>query len=75
MSSLNPYATSPLVAVLMSAYNASKFIDLAINSILNQTYLHFELIVLDDGSTDDTFKRAQYWAASDKRVHALSNDR
>lgn len=65
----------PLVSVLMPAYNACRYIDLAIESILNQSYQHFELIILDDGSTDDTFKRVQYWAASDMRVHPLINDK
>lgn len=65
----------PLVSVLMAAYNASDYIDLAIESILTQSYPYFELIILDDGSTDDSFKRAQFWAASDKRVRSLRNEK
>lgn len=45
---------SPLVTVVMSAYNASGTIDLALRSILTQTYQEWELIVVDDGSTDRT---------------------
>ncbi|MDF0668356.1 MAG: glycosyltransferase family 2 protein [Nitrospira sp.] len=45
---------SPLVTVAMSAYNASGTIDLALRSILAQTYQDWELIVVDDGSTDRT---------------------
>lgn len=44
----------PLVTVAMSAYNASGTIDLALRSILTQTYQDWELIVVDDGSTDRT---------------------
>lgn len=44
----------PLVTVAMSAYNASGTIDLALRSILAQTYQNWELIVVDDGSTDRT---------------------
>lgn len=42
----------PLVSVVMPVYNAEKFLDEAISSILNQTYRKFELIIVDDASTD-----------------------
>ena len=45
---------SPLVSILMPAYNAEKFISEAINSILNQDYSHWELLILNDASTDST---------------------
>ena len=45
----------PLVSVLMPAYNAEKFITESIKSILNQDYENWELLVLDDASTDSTF--------------------
>jgi len=44
----------PLVTVAMSAYNASETIDFALRSILTQTYQNWELILVDDGSTDRT---------------------
>lgn len=46
----------PLVSVVMPAYNAKENIHEAIKSILDQTYSNIELIVIDDGSTDDTSK-------------------
>lgn len=46
----------PFVSVLMPAYNAEKYIELAIESILNQTYENFEFIIVDDCSTDSTNK-------------------
>jgi len=44
----------PLISVIMLTYNHEKYISEAIESILNQSFKDFELIVLDDGSTDNT---------------------
>lgn len=45
---------TPLVSVIMSAYNASNYIQEAINSVVGQTFSNWELIIIDDGSTDIT---------------------
>ena len=63
----------PLISVLMPAYNAERFIADAIESILNQTYKNFELIVADDASTDSTAKIVKEYCAKDKRVALISN--
>jgi glycosyltransferase involved in cell wall biosynthesis len=44
----------PLVSVLMPVYNDGSYLDDAINSVLNQSYTNFELIIVNDGSTDNT---------------------
>jgi glycosyltransferase involved in cell wall biosynthesis len=46
--------TNPLVTVLMPVYNGEEFLHEAIESILKQTYLNFELLIINDGSTDSS---------------------
>ncbi len=61
----------PLVSVLMPAFNASPYLREAIDSILAQTYPHFELIICNDGSTDETAAIAQSFG--DSRIVVLHN--
>jgi glycosyltransferase involved in cell wall biosynthesis len=59
----------PLVSVIMPAYNAEKYISEAIESVINQTYQNWELIVIDDGSTDNTAAIVNTFY--DKRIKTL----
>jgi len=56
----------------MPCFNAQSTLDEAIDSILKQTFSNFELIAVDDGSTDQTANRLQDWAGKDPRVRTLS---
>ena len=47
---------SQKVSILLSVYNAERSIELSIKSILSQTYKNFELLIMDDHSSDNTFK-------------------
>lgn len=63
---------SPLVSVLMPAFNSELYIAEAIDSILNQTHRNIELIIFDDGSTDHT--RAVIEAYGDPRIIKILSD-
>ena len=63
----------PLLTVLMPVYNAEKFLAESINSILSQTYSEFELLILDDASTDNSLKIIKTYAKEDKRIKILVN--
>lgn len=59
---------APLISVVMTAYNAERFLAEAINSILAQTYSHLELVIVDDGSTDGSAGIVREFAARDARI-------
>lgn len=63
-----------LVSILMPTYNVEKYIREAVSSILNQTYAHFELIIVDDGSTDGTYEILKEMAQTDKRIKLFRNE-
>lgn len=59
----------PLVSIVLPMYNAENFVGECIQSILSQTYTNFELLVLDDGSTDGSIKVVESF--SDSRIHLI----
>ena len=61
------------VSILLSAYNAERTIELSINSILSQTYKNFELLIMDDHSSDNTFKICEKMRAIDSRITLFKN--
>ena len=62
----------PLVSVLLPAYNAGNFITEAINSIISQTYKNLEIIIINDGSTDDTEEKINN--IKDHRIKLFENE-
>ncbi|MBB3302472.1 glycosyltransferase involved in cell wall biosynthesis [Rhizobium sp. BK077] len=62
----------PLVAVVIPAFNASTYIERTLRSAMRQTYAALEIIVVNDGSTDDTAKLVEQIAMSDSRIRLLS---
>lgn len=62
---------TPEISIIMPAYNAGRYIRLAIQSILHQSFENFELFVIDDGSTDDTLSIAREF--TDERITVIPN--
>lgn len=64
-----------LISIVMPAYNCEKFVKEAINSVINQTYRNWELLVIDDGSVDNTFQIIENMGKKDPRIKPLKNEK
>ena len=64
----------PIVSILMTAYNREFFISMAIESVLNSTFKDFELIIVDDCSTDATVAIARKYEKLDSRIKLFVNE-
>lgn len=69
---MNVMVNHPKVSVIIPAYNAAKFISSTIESVLQQTFTEIELIIINDGSTDDTEHIALKFTELDNRVRVIS---
>lgn len=67
-------AGSELISVIMPCYNQEKYVEIALNSILNQTYRNLEVIVIDDCSSDNSGIILQSYAARDSRIRYIRNE-
>ena len=57
-----------LISVIVPVYNVEKCLDRCIKSIVNQTYKNIEVILINDGSTDNSLKICKEWQSKDKRI-------
>src|SRR5262249_44460136 len=64
--------SQPSVSVMMPVYNAERYVGKAIESVLNQTLSDFELVIVNDGSTDGSLEILQEYAARDPRIRLTS---
>jgi glycosyltransferase involved in cell wall biosynthesis len=65
----------PLVSIILPVYNGARFLSESIRSCLDQTYQNWELIIVDDASTDETSIIIQQFAATDSRIKTLRHER
>ena len=68
------YMQKPKVSVLMPTYNIAEFLGKAIESILSQSFIDFEFIIVDDGSTDDSTRVLGEYAEKDPRIRIIRNE-
>lgn len=64
----------PAISVLLPVYNAERYVHEAVESVLKQTFEDFELIILDDGSTDTSLEILKEFAVKDERVRIISRE-
>ena len=64
----NDELTSPYFSIIIPTYNRAHLIEIAVKSVLNQTFSDWELIIVDDGSTDNTKEVISEFSSSDKRI-------
>lgn len=66
--------TMPFISVIIPAYKAAKYIEETVRSVLNQTYSHFELIIVDDGSPDDQYRIIERLCKEDSRIRYVKQE-
>ena len=70
----NKIITNPKVSVIIPVYNTEAYVEEAIRSIMNQTLTDIEIIIINDGSTDNSLEVIQSLAKEDKRIIVLSQE-
>ena len=65
---------NPLISVIVPIYNVERYIDKCIGSIVNQKYKNLEIILVDDGSTDNCPKLCDEWAKRDSRIVVIHKE-
>ncbi len=65
--------TKALITIAIPFFNAEKFLEEAIDSVIWQTYQNWKLLLIDDGSTDRSLEIAKAYAAKDERIHVFSD--
>ena len=59
---------TPILSIIVPIYNVEKYLSTCLNSILSQSFTDYELLLIDDGSTDSSWKVCNYYASKDSRI-------
>lgn len=63
-----------MVSIVLPVYNSERWLQETIESVVAQTYPEWELLIIDDGSTDDSLKIARNYESKDKRIRVIANN-
>jgi len=69
---IKSHSVSPAISVLLSCYNGARWLDEAINSVLDQTFSDFDFVIVDDGSTDKSLEIIKFFAEKDARIVVIA---
>ena len=66
--------TAPVISVILPVYNVADYIDICMESLVNQTFSDFEMLLINDGSGDGSSAKCHEWAAKDARVRVIDKE-
>ena len=64
----------PFFSIIIPVYNTAQFLDRCMNSLISQTFTDFEILLIDDGSTDSSFEICKKWEKKDKRIRVFHQE-
>lgn len=67
--------SADMVSIVCPVYNVAQYLNSCVESLVNQTYRNIEIVLVDDGSSDDSPKMCDEWALKDERIKVLHNTR
>lgn len=63
-----------MISIVVPVYNVEQYLDYCVESLVNQTYKNIEILLIDDGSSDNSGKIADEWAKKDKRIRVFHKE-
>ena len=69
------YQGEIVISVIVPVYNVEDYLHVCLNSILNQTFQDFEIVCIDDVSTDSSSEILEYFANKDSRIRIIRNEK